>query len=82
MNSSSARVTAAFLVRSPLTSTARSIRSGSRERLVAMYYSLQISLHNEQFGGQRGLYEAWQKAHAAKGPATESADYVKSRTDR
>src|SRR5436853_2098480 len=45
MNSSKARVTAAFLVRSPLTSTARSMSLGSRDRLVAMCDSLHISLH-------------------------------------
>ena len=36
---------AAFLVRSPLTSRARSIRSGARERLVAMCDSLHNTLH-------------------------------------
>src|SRR5271166_4066374 len=45
MNSSSARVTAAFLVLSPLSFTARSIRSGSRARLVAMCRSSHTSLH-------------------------------------
>src|SRR5208282_2616217 len=45
MNSSSARVTAALLVRSPLTSSASSINSGSNARLVAMCHLLHMSLH-------------------------------------
>ena len=45
MNSRSANVTAAFFVRSPLTSSALSRRSGSIERFVAMCCSLHTSLH-------------------------------------
>src|SRR6266852_1349576 len=46
MNSSSARVTAAFFVFSPLNSRARSMSFGSRDRLVAMCASLHTMLHN------------------------------------
>src|SRR5258708_4887965 len=45
MNSSRALVTAAFFVRSPLTSSARSSKSGSIERFVAMCESPHIWLH-------------------------------------
>ena len=45
MNSSSARVTAASLVRSPLTARARSSKSGSIARLVTMCASLHMSMH-------------------------------------
>src|SRR6516162_7773142 len=45
MNSWSALVTAAFLVRSPLTARARSSRSGSIDRFVAMCISLHMLLH-------------------------------------
>src|ERR1700688_2095298 len=47
MNSSSARVTAAFFVRSPLTLTACSMSFGSSERLVAMCHLSHTSLHIE-----------------------------------
>ena len=47
MNSCNAFVTAAFLVRSPLTSRARSIRSGSIERLVAMCEPPHKDSHNQ-----------------------------------
>src|ERR1019366_7429669 len=59
MNSCNALVTAAFFVRSPLTSSARSISSGSMERLVAMCEPPHISLHicshksNRAMGGGR-----------------------------
>src|SRR5271166_588915 len=45
MNSRSALVTAAFLVRSPLTARARSSRSGSIDRFVAMCSPPHIILH-------------------------------------
>src|SRR5271155_822270 len=45
MNSWSALVTAAFLVRSPLTARARSSRSGSIDRFVAMCSPPHIILH-------------------------------------
>src|SRR5271166_3572188 len=45
MNSLSALVTAAFLVRSPLTARARSSRSGSIDRFVAMCDPLHTWLH-------------------------------------
>src|SRR5665213_2971212 len=47
MYSSSARVTAAFLVRSPPTLTACSISFGSKDRFVAMCHLLHITLHND-----------------------------------
>src|SRR5271170_8254080 len=45
MNSCSALLTAAFWVRSPLTSGARSIRSGSTEGLVAIYEPSHMTIH-------------------------------------
>ncbi len=54
MNSSSARVTAAVFVRSPLTATARSRRSGSIARLVAMCEaSHKISHSSNQLGNPK-----------------------------
>ena len=45
MNSFRALVTAAFLVRSPLTAKARSISFGSMDRLIVMCESPHMSLH-------------------------------------
>src|SRR6058998_3076275 len=52
MNSVRARVTAAFLVRSPLTSTAFSKSLGSMDRLVAMCQPPHIILHTAGQGSR------------------------------